>query len=97
MRRNWREHLSGTCWGKAAPVQGDAEEFTTENKDVSNPLETLTAVIFYTVVLSKYSMTLVNVYSVKRFPQQKCERKIHFTKTILLIQQYYYISHTYEI
>lgn len=27
---NWREHLSGICWGKAAPFQGDRKAFVTQ-------------------------------------------------------------------
>lgn len=27
---NWREHLSGICWGKVAPFQGDRKAFMTQ-------------------------------------------------------------------
>lgn len=61
MRRKWREHLSGTCSGKAAPVQVDGEELTTQKiKMFPTPRNTLlTAVILYIIVLSKYNMTFI--------------------------------------
>ena len=94
MRSNWREHLSGTCWGKAAPVQGDGEEFTTQKIKMFPTPRNTNSCNFYIIVLSKYNMTLVNVYSVKRFPQQECEKKNPLYKnnfinsTVILYQPY---------